>query len=111
MCLADVHPLPGSSGWNESFVNNICVLYQSRAPYGIGNCSTTNLFVPYLADNKIYTAPGTTVGFSCMVNGTSKALSLEEWQALGLGLSTTAQTAPDIQTIIQWGREMLQVAA
>ena len=44
----------------------------------------------------------------CIVNGTEKVLSLEEWQALDMDLGTTAQTAPDIQTIIQWGREMLQ---
>jgi hypothetical protein len=45
-----------------------------------------------------------------MVNGTSELLTLEQWQALGLDLGTTVQTAPDIQTIIQWGREMLQAA-
>jgi hypothetical protein len=111
VCLDDSRPLPGSSGWNESFVENTCVLYKSQAPYDIGNCSTTNLFVPYLANNKIYTAPGTDVGFKCNVNGSRKFLSLEQWQALGLDLGTTAQTAPDIQTIIQWGREMLQSAA
>jgi hypothetical protein len=64
-----------------------------------------------LADNKIYIPPRTDVGFECTVNGTSKILSLEQWQALGMDLGTTAQTAPDIQTIIQWGREMLQAGA
>jgi hypothetical protein len=51
------------------------------------------------------------MNISSMVNGTSKLLSLEQWQALGLDLGTTAQTAPDIQTSIQWGLEMLQAAA
>jgi len=64
-----------------------------------------------LADNKIYTPPGTDVGFNCTVNGTNKLLSLKEWQAIGMDLGTTVQTAPNIQTIIQWGREMLQGAA
>jgi hypothetical protein len=70
----------------------------------------TDLNVPYLANNKIYIPPGTNFGVNCTVNGTSKLLTLEQWQAFGLDLGTTVQTAPDIQTIIQWGREMLQAA-
>jgi hypothetical protein len=63
-----------------------------------------------LADNKIYIPPGKDVGFNCTVNGTSELLTLEQWQAYGLDLGTTVQNAPDIQTIIQWGRKMLQGA-
>jgi len=58
-----------------------------------------------LADNKIYTAPGVHVGFACGVNGSKAILSLEQWQALGLDIVTI------VQTIIQWGREMLKAAA
>ena len=39
VCLADVYPIPGSSGWNESFFQNTCVLYQSRTPYSISYCT------------------------------------------------------------------------
>jgi hypothetical protein len=99
----------GPTGWNESWVQNICVLYSNGVPYNIG-CDMANLFVPYLANNTIYTAPGVNVGFQCKVNGNNTLLSLEQWQAYGLDLGTTVQTAPDIQTIIQWGREMLQAA-
>jgi hypothetical protein len=87
------------------------VLYESRFPYDVQYCNTSNLFLPYLADNKIYTAPGRDFAINCTWNGTSKLLSLEQWQALGVDLGTTAQTAHDIPTIIQWGREMLQAAA
>jgi hypothetical protein len=107
-CFGDYHPLPGSSGFNETWIQNICVLYESQVPYDIRNCSTTNLFVPYFANNTIYTAPGKDVAFNCTVNGTSTLLNLKQWQALGLDLGTTAQTAPNMQTIIQWGRKMLQ---
>jgi hypothetical protein len=110
-CLHEYHPSPDLSGWNESWVQNTCILYESRLPYKFAYCNTANLFLSYLADNKIYIPPRTDVGFECTVNGTSKILSLEQWQALGMDLGTTAQTAPDIQTIIQWGREMLQAAA
>jgi hypothetical protein len=85
-------------------------MYESRFPYDSRSCNTTNQFLPYLANNTIYTAPGTDVAFNCTVNDTSQLLSLEQWEALGRDLGTTAQTAPDIQTIIQWGREMLQGA-
>ncbi len=78
-------------------------------PYRMG-CNTADLFVPYLANNTIYTQPGVNIGFECIVNGNSTILSLEQWQALGLDLGTTVQTAPDVQTIIQWGRKMLQAA-
>jgi hypothetical protein len=69
-----------------------------------------NLYVPSLANNTIYISPGVNAGFRCKVNGNSTLLSLEQWQAYGLDLGTTVQTAPDIQTIIQWIREMLQGA-
>jgi hypothetical protein len=87
------------------------VLYENRVPYKIGNCNTSNLFLPYFADNKFYTRHDREVAFNCTVDGISKLLSLKQWQALGLDPGTTAQTTPDIQTIIQWGREMLQGAA
>jgi len=64
-----------------------------------------------LADNKIYTPPGIDIGFQCVVNGSNANLTLTQWQAYGLDLGTIVQTAPDIQTIIQWGREMLQTTA
>jgi hypothetical protein len=70
----------------------------------------SNLYVPYLANNTIYIALGVNIGFQCKVNGNSTLLSLEQWQAYGLDLGTTVQTAPDIQTIIQWSRDMLQGA-
>jgi hypothetical protein len=106
---ACIHMWGRGRGWNESFVENTCVLYSSPVPYNVG-CNMSDLNVPYLANNKIYIPLGKDVGFNCTVNGTSTLLTLEEWQAYGLDLGTTVQTAPDIQTIIQWGREMLQGA-
>jgi hypothetical protein len=110
VCIADKAPSRGSSGWNEAWVNNTCILYQSPVPYSIWYCDTANLFVPYLASNKIYTPPGKDVAFTCKVNGSDARLSLTQWQSYGLDLGSIVQSAPDIQTIIQWGREMLQSA-
>ncbi|CAF5190421.1 unnamed protein product, partial [Rotaria sp. Silwood1] len=74
----------------------------------IDNCDTDNLFVPYLANNKIYIPSGTQAIFTCKVNGSARQLSLEQWQSYGLDIGTTVQIAPDVQTIIEWGRKMLQ---
>ncbi|CAF1522510.1 unnamed protein product, partial [Adineta steineri] len=108
VCIADQAPSRGSSGWNEVWIENTCILYNSSVPYNIWNCDTANLFVPSLASNKIYIPSGTQVAFTCNVNGTSAQLSLDQWQSYGLDIGTTVQSAPNIETIIQWGREMLQ---
>ncbi|CAF4164229.1 unnamed protein product, partial [Adineta steineri] len=108
VCIADQAPSRGSSGWNEVWIENTCILYNSSVPYNIWNCDTANLFVPSLASNKIYIPSDTQVAFTCNVNGTSAQLSLDQWQSYGLDIGTTVQSAPNIQTIIQWGREMLQ---
>jgi hypothetical protein len=107
-CIDDNAPTRGSSGWNEIWINNICTLYQSSIPYHIEKCDTNDLFVPYLANNTIYIPSGTEVAFICKVNGTSTRLNLEEWQSYGLDIGTTIHTTPHVQTIIQWGRQMLQ---
>jgi hypothetical protein len=77
-------------------------------PYAIFQCDTSDLLVPYLANNTIYIPPGKEVGFNCKVNGNVTELTFEQWQSYGLDLGTTIKVTPDIQTIIQWGREMLQ---
>ncbi|CAF4195356.1 unnamed protein product, partial [Adineta steineri] len=107
-CLNDYNPTRGSSGWNETWIQNTCILYNSSVPYNIENCNTANLFVPYLASNKIFIPAGTQVAFICNVNGSSTRLNLKQWQAYGLDIGTTIDTTPTIQTIIEWGRKMLQ---
>jgi hypothetical protein len=111
VCLGDYNPRRGVSGWNETWVQNICTLYNTSVPYNIGNCDTASLLVPYLANNTIYVPSGTEVAFICKVNGTSTRLNLQQWQSYGLDIGTTVEFTPDIQTIIQWGREMLQHTA
>ena len=108
VCLGDYAPARGFSGWNEIWTQNTCILYKTSLPYNIGNCDTTNLFVPYLASNKIYIPPDTEVVFICNVNGSSARLNLEQWQSYGLDIGTIVETAPNVRTIIEWGREMLQ---
>ena len=98
----------GSSGWNESWIENICVLYQSSVPYNIGNCDVASLVLPYLANNTIYIPSGKQVAFVCNVNGTSRRMTLEEWQLFGLDIGTTVQTVPDMKVVIEWARQMLQ---
>ncbi|CAF1053662.1 unnamed protein product [Adineta ricciae] len=107
-CLFDQAPKRGSSGWNETWIQNTCVLYSSPIPYNIWNCNTADLFVPYLADNKIFIPRGKEVEFVCEIDGISTTLDLEDWQAFDLDLGTTVQTAPNMKTIIQWGRDMLK---
>ncbi|CAF4094110.1 unnamed protein product, partial [Adineta steineri] len=58
-CLNDYNPTRGSSGWDETWIQNTCILYNSSVPYNIENCNTANLFVPYLASNKIFIPAGT----------------------------------------------------
>jgi hypothetical protein len=107
-CLNDINPTPGVSGWNETWIENICTLYNSSVPYNIGKCDTASLLVPYLANNTIYIPAGTELGFNCKVNGTNKRLTLQQWQSYGLDIGTIVETTPDVQTIIEWGRKMLQ---
>ena len=110
VCLGgDYIAHPGFSGWGEVWVNNTCVLYKSSIPYSMTGCDPANMSLPYLAYNEIYIPAGTQAIFRCQINGTTARLNLEQWQALGLDIGTTVQTAPDVQTIIQWGRKMLQV--
>jgi hypothetical protein len=108
ICLGFYAPKRGASGWDEIWIQNICVLYKNPLPYLIGNCDTADLFVPYLENNKIYIPAGTEVAFVCNVNGTSTQLNLEQWQSYGIDKGTTVQTTPDVETIVEWGREMLQ---
>jgi hypothetical protein len=107
-CVDDYVPTPGISGWNETWIENTCTLYNSSVPYNIGNCDTSHLIVPYFANNTIYIPSGAEVGFICKVNGTSTRLTLQQWQSYGLDIGTIIVTTPDVQTIIEWGRKMLQ---
>ncbi|CAF3264826.1 unnamed protein product [Rotaria socialis] len=109
-CLRDTAAQRGSSGWNEVWINNTCVLFKSSVPYHIQGCDTSDLFVPLLMSNQIYVPSGTQVAFVCKVNGTTKKLTLKQWNSYGLDLGTTINTTPDVQDIIEWGREMLQRA-
>jgi len=107
-CMNDYNPQRGLSGWNETWIENICTLFNSSVPYNIGNCDTSSLYVPYLANNTIFIPAGTEPAFICKVNGQSTRLNLKQWQAYGVDIGTSIETTPDVQTIIQWGRKMLQ---
>ena len=80
-------------------------------PYHIDRCDTSDLFVPYLTNNTIYIPAGQQIEFNCKVNGTSTRLNLQQWQSYGLDIGTTIGTTSDVQTIIEWGRKMLQDTA
>ena len=108
VCATDHGVTRGISGWNEVWIQNTCVLYQNSVPYSIDDCDTAKLYVPYFANNSIYIPSGTEIAFICNVNGTSARLSLQQWQSYGLDIGTIAETAPNIKTIIEWGRKMLQ---
>jgi hypothetical protein len=107
-CLYDHAARRDSSGWNETWVQNTCILYQNPMPYDINPCDTADLSVPYLANNKIYISSGPEVAFTCNVSRISIRLNLQQWQSYRLDIGTIVETAPDVQTIIEWGRKMLQ---
>jgi hypothetical protein len=107
-CIDDGKPVRNVSGWNETWIQNTCILYNSSVPYHIDNCDTTDLLVPYLANNTIYIPSGTEVAFICNVSGITTRLNLQQWQSYGLDIGTIIETTPDVQTIIEWGRKMLQ---
>ena len=107
-CLNEYGVSRTSSGWNEVWVNNTCVLYQNSTPYYLDKCDTSDLFLPYLASNRIYVPSGLQAVFPCKVNGKIQNLDLQQWQSYGLDLGTTVETTPDVQTVIEWGRKMLQ---
>ncbi len=107
-CLYDFAAKRGFSGWNETWVQNTCILYNNSVPYYINPCDTADLFVPYLANNTIYIPSGTEVAFTCNVSGIITRLNLQQWQSYGLDIGTIVETAPDVQTVIEWGRKMLQ---
>jgi hypothetical protein len=108
VCIASKERTDNASSWNETWINNICTLYNTTVPYNIKPCDTAHLLLPYLANNTIYIPAGTEVTFMCIVNGTSEPLNLQQWQTYGLDIGTVIQTTPDIHTIIEWGRKMLQ---
>jgi hypothetical protein len=109
VCLqGDFAPPNGTSSLNEVWVNNTCILYKSSSPYSILDCDTATWFVPHLASNKFYIPAGAQAVFTCKTNGTLVRFSLEQWQSMGFDIGTIVQTTPDVQTIIEWGREMLQ---
>ena len=98
----------GSSGWYENWIENVCVLYQISIPYSIGNCDVASLLLPYFANNTIYIPSGKEATFICNVNDTSTRMTLQEWQSYGLDINTTIGVTPNVQTIVEWGRKMLQ---
>jgi hypothetical protein len=61
-----------------------------------------------LANNTIYIPNGAEVAFTCNVSGSRARLTLQQWQSYGLDIGTIVETAPEVQTIIEWGRKMLQ---
>jgi hypothetical protein len=107
-CLNEYQPQQGLTDWNETWMQNTCVLYNSSVPYFIANCDTSSLVIPHLANNTIYVPASKEVAFICKVNGTSARLSIQQWQSYGLDIGTVIETTPDVQTIIEWGRKMLQ---
>ncbi|CAF1461879.1 unnamed protein product [Adineta ricciae] len=107
-CLNNYGAQRGSSGWDETWIQNTCLLSNSTIPYNLDGCDTANLYVPYTASNKIYIPSTIEVTFICKVNGTRAQLNLQQWQSYGLDLGTTVEFTPDVQTIIEWGRQMLQ---
>ena len=79
------------------------MLLDAAQPYRIDYCDPTNTTdIPLHVNNAIYT-PNGTANYQC---GNS-ALTLAQWQALGLDAGTIEGKTPDVSQVIQWARDIL----
>jgi hypothetical protein len=90
-----------------SFYNNTCVLPAGGATYwimGSYDCSTPTIgFTVTMGNNSIY-APNADVTISC-----SGSLTFAEFEASGLDPGTAVYDSPSIETMLQWGCDVLGI--
>ena len=94
-----------ASGWGEVWSNNTCIIGSPNV-YRFSSCildDPTGL-MPLTADNRFY-APNKYVYFSCE----GESLSLKEFQVLGYDLGSTVSELVDTETIVAWGKQVLNM--
>lgn len=96
------------SGWGETWAHNKCVI-GNQVVYDFVTCSTTNGdnskgLVPMTYDNTFYT-PHKEVTIPC---GTVN-LTLHEYQEMGFDKGSVVHDLVDTKTIIEWGKELLDL--
>ena len=90
-------------GTGSAWTNGRCILRTKEQPWLINYCNPRNVTgLPLHSGNEVYTPSGNAT-FVCG----SEHLTLEQWQALGMDTGTTQGVTPSMQTIIQWGQELL----
>ena len=94
-----------ASGWGDVWINNTCIIGNPNV-YAFGSCNLDNPtgLMPFTADNRFY-APNKYVYFGCE----GKKLTLEEFQYLGYDLGSTVSDPVDAATIVEWGKQILDM--
>ena len=95
----------GMEEWGERWVNNKCVQYGGNRIFTIDSCDLHHLSrnMPYFANNQYYLPTKQQGIYDC--NGAR--FNLTYWQSLGFDAGSQEFPAPTVQTIIEWGRELL----
>lgn len=102
--------MANSSGWGEVYAENRCILAgrEGGSLYRFDKCDPDDLnaTVDFTFNNSFY-APNGIVSVQC---GNGAAWSLEEYQARGYDLGSTAGPPPPLATVLDWARELVGLA-
>ena len=102
---ATVTVLP--SGWGEVWANNKCIIGNPDI-YGFGTCDVNGDLkkglVPLTYNNTFY-APNKDIYIRCG----DKNLTLTEYQAMGFDKGSVVNDLVDLDTVIEWGKQLLEL--
>ena len=94
------------SGWGEVWANNTCIIGNPDI-YGFGTCNPTGDvkgLIPLTYNNTFY-APNKDIHIHCG----SQYLSLEQFQSMGYDKGSVVNDVVDTETIIGWGKQLLNI--
>lgn len=93
------------SGWNESWINNTCVIGKPDI-YQFSSCDPEDPkdLVPFTANNSFY-APRKEIYIRC--GGANWTLS--DYQKMGYDIGSTVSNLPPIEDIVEWGKQLLEM--
>ena len=97
--------VPGASGWDEVWSNNICILGNPNV-FQFTGCSLTDNagLVPMSANNVFYT-PNAHLYILCE----RVELSLEKYQEMGYEVGSVVKELPTNDEIMKWAKEILDM--
>ena len=95
-----------ASGFDEVYANNTCIIGNPDI-YEFGTCNPDGDdkgLIPLTYNNTFY-APKREIYIKCK----SKTFTLEQFQALGYDKGSVVNDIVDTETVIKWGRELLNI--